>query len=49
MKQIDVADRTLAVRDRGQGRPVVFVHGFPLDGRMWNAQIEMLAELLVEG
>jgi 3-oxoadipate enol-lactonase len=24
--------------DQGSGSPLVFIHGFPLDGRMWNAQ-----------
>lgn len=43
MKQIDIAGRALAVRDNGQGQPVVLVHGFPLDGRMWSGQIEALA------
>jgi pimeloyl-ACP methyl ester carboxylesterase len=30
--------------DRGEGVPIVLVHGFPLDHTMWNAQIEALAE-----
>ena len=29
--------------DRGAGRVVLLVHGFPLDHSMWNAQIESLA------
>ena len=29
--------------DRGTGNPVVLLHAFPLDSRMWNAQIEALA------
>jgi pimeloyl-ACP methyl ester carboxylesterase len=43
MIRIDVAGTSLSVRDQGHGRPVVLLHGFPLDGRMWNAQIEALA------
>ena len=34
----------LAYIDRGQGAPVLLLHGFPLDHTMWNAQIEALAE-----
>ncbi|MEZ6072483.1 MAG: alpha/beta fold hydrolase [Pirellulales bacterium] len=43
MKRVDVADTTLAVRDQGHGSPVLFVHGFPLDGGMWNAQLAALS------
>jgi pimeloyl-ACP methyl ester carboxylesterase len=35
---------TLNVEDRGSGPPVVLVHGFPLDHRMWDAQIDALAD-----
>jgi 3-oxoadipate enol-lactonase len=36
----------LAYRDRGQGRPIVLllIHGFPLDHRMWDAQLAGLAD-----
>jgi non-heme chloroperoxidase len=30
--------------DRGKGQPVVLVHGWPLSHRMWERQIEALAE-----
>lgn len=33
---------TISCEDRGQGVPVVLVHGFPLDREMWAAQIESL-------
>lgn len=42
MKRIDVGDVELAVEDRGSGKPVLLVHGFPLDHHMWKAQIESL-------
>ncbi len=29
----------LAVADTGRGKPLLLVHGFPLDHAMWNAQI----------
>ena len=30
--------------DRGEGRPVVLVHGWPLSGRMWESQVNALVE-----
>jgi pimeloyl-ACP methyl ester carboxylesterase len=33
----------LATVDRGSGRPLLLVHGFPLDHSMWNDQLEPLA------
>jgi pimeloyl-ACP methyl ester carboxylesterase len=33
---------TVNVEDRGSGPAIVLVHGFPLDHRMWQAQIEEL-------
>ncbi len=38
-----VGDVRLACVDRGHGPPLLLIHGFPLDHRMWNAQIEALA------
>ncbi len=34
------------VRERGRGTNVVLVHGFPLDGRMWDDQLEGLSDRL---
>jgi 3-oxoadipate enol-lactonase len=31
------------VAERGQGMPIVLVHGFPLDHSMWDAQIDALS------
>jgi len=31
------------VREEGTGTPLLFVHGFPLDHTMWNAQISTLS------
>src|SRR5258708_28101888 len=33
----------LAVDDTGSGEPLVLLHAFPLDGRMWLAQKDELA------
>lgn len=36
------AGATLAVHVRGEGPPVLFVHGFPLDHTMWHHQLTAL-------
>lgn len=43
MNTIRLSHGDLAYIDRGQGLPVLLVHGFPLDHTMWKAQIEALA------
>ena len=30
--------------ERGRGLPVVLLHGFPLDGRIWDAQLAALSD-----
>ena len=44
MKTQTVNAVELAFVDQGAGSPVVLLHGFPLDHRMWNAQIDALSE-----
>ncbi len=44
MNTADLSTTSLAYIDRGQGRPILLVHGFPLDHTMWDPQIEALAE-----
>ena len=36
-------DFSLAYEDHGQGRPIVFIHGFPLNKKMWEPQLQGLA------
>ena len=36
-------DNQLSYYQSGQGTPVVFLHGFPLDHRMWSPQISALS------
>jgi len=43
-KKIDIGGSHLDVIDVGEGPTILFVHGFPLDHRMWKFQIEHLAE-----
>lgn len=40
MKTIDLGEFRLSFEDRGAGRVLLFVHGFPLDHTMWRHQIE---------
>jgi pimeloyl-ACP methyl ester carboxylesterase len=44
MKTVAVNNFTLAYEDHGAGSPVVLLHGYPLDHRMWAPQIEALGE-----
>jgi pimeloyl-ACP methyl ester carboxylesterase len=44
MKRVSIGDMELAVVDRGQGVPLLLVHGFPLDHSMWSGQIEGLSD-----
>ncbi|MEV4058110.1 alpha/beta hydrolase [Amycolatopsis sp. NPDC049688] len=37
-------DVELSYEDHGSGRPVVLIHGYPLDGRSWEKQTEALVE-----
>ena len=37
-------DVSIFYNDWGQGRPVVLIHGWPLDGDMWSDQARFLAE-----
>lgn len=43
LKQIAIPGVTLSVKDVGQGVPILFVHGFPLDHTMWREQIADLS------
>lgn len=43
LKRIDIPGATLSVEDIGQGPPILFVHGFPLDHTMWREQIADLS------
>ena len=43
MPLISIGDISLNVLERGRGKPLVLVHGFPLDQTMWQRQIDDLA------
>ena len=42
-KPVRIGDMHLAMTDTGNGSPIVFVHGFPLDHSMWDVQVAALA------
>jgi 3-oxoadipate enol-lactonase len=44
MRTVSLADIELAVEDRGSGPVLLFVHGFPLDHTMWQAQIDEFSQ-----
>ncbi len=43
MRKLTVNDVRLNVFDRGSGPPILFVHGFPMDHTMWQAQLDEFA------
>jgi pimeloyl-ACP methyl ester carboxylesterase len=43
-KEVELPAGTLRYREAGQGRPVVFVHGYLVDGRLWDGVVDSLAD-----
>jgi pimeloyl-ACP methyl ester carboxylesterase len=43
LKRINLGTKWLNVEERGAGRPLLLVHGFPLDHTMWIGQIDALS------
>jgi pimeloyl-ACP methyl ester carboxylesterase len=41
--RISLPDFTLAYDDRGDGQPLLFIHGYPLSRRLWAPQVEGLS------
>lgn len=42
--KVNVNDVEIFYRDEGAGLPILFVHGFPLDGALWQPQLADLAD-----
>lgn len=42
---IRINDYTLAYDDQGEGIPVLFVHGYPLNRQMWRPQLQDLSQV----
>lgn len=44
MKFAEFATFKMAYDEAGSGRPILFVHGYPLNRRMWQPQLEALSQ-----
>jgi pimeloyl-ACP methyl ester carboxylesterase len=43
-KEIRLPAGTVRYRETGEGRPVVFVHGYLVDGRLWDGVVDRLSD-----
>ncbi len=43
-REIDLPAGKVRYRDAGEGKPVVFVHGYLVDGRLWDGVVDNLSD-----
>jgi pimeloyl-ACP methyl ester carboxylesterase len=43
-REIELPAGTIRYREAGEGKPVVFVHGFLVDGRLWDGVVDRLSD-----
>ncbi len=43
-KEIQLPQGPIRYREAGEGRPVVFVHGYLVDGRLWDGVVDRLSD-----
>lgn len=43
-RQIELPAGSVRYREAGEGKPVVFVHGYLVDGRLWDGVVEALGD-----
>lgn len=43
-REVELPAGTIRYREAGEGKPVVFVHGFLVDGRLWDGVVDRLAD-----
>jgi pimeloyl-ACP methyl ester carboxylesterase len=43
-KEIDLPEGRIRYREAGEGKPVVFVHGYLVDGRLWDGVVDRLSD-----
>jgi pimeloyl-ACP methyl ester carboxylesterase len=42
--EVELPSGTIRYREAGEGRPVVFVHGYLVDGRLWDGVVDRLSD-----
>jgi pimeloyl-ACP methyl ester carboxylesterase len=43
-REVELPAGTIRYREAGEGRPVVFVHGYLVDGRLWDGVVDNLSD-----
>lgn len=43
-KEIDLPSGRIRYREAGSGKPIVFVHGYLVDGRLWDGVVDRLSD-----
>ena len=43
-REVELPAGTIRYREDGEGKPVVFVHGFLVDGRLWDGVVDSLSD-----
>jgi pimeloyl-ACP methyl ester carboxylesterase len=43
-REIELPAGTIRYREAGEGKPVVFVHGYLVDGRLWDGVVDRLSD-----
>lgn len=43
-REIELPSGTIRYREAGEGKPVVFVHGYLVDGRLWDGVVDRLSD-----
>lgn len=43
-KEIQLPQGTIRYREAGEGKPIVFVHGYLVDGRLWDGVVDRLSD-----
>jgi pimeloyl-ACP methyl ester carboxylesterase len=43
-KEVQLPQGTIRYREAGEGKPIVFVHGYLVDGRLWGGVVDALSD-----
>jgi len=43
-KELQLPQGTIRYREAGEGKPIVFVHGYLVDGRLWDGVVDRLSD-----